>query len=94
MQKLQNRAARIITKSSYDSSTTQLLESLHSDNLSQIRKKHKAFLVFKILNGLSPQYLRNIFINRTTPYALRDNEAKPNSGAKTSYQLLEKSNML
>ena len=39
MQKLQNRAARIITKSNYDSSTTQLLESLHWDNLLKRRKK-------------------------------------------------------
>ena len=45
MQKLQNRAARIITKSNYDSSATQLLESLHWDNLSKRRKKHKAFLI-------------------------------------------------
>ena len=35
MQKLQNRAARIITKSKYDSSATQLLESLHWDDLSK-----------------------------------------------------------
>ena len=39
MQKLQNRAARIITKSNYDSSATQLLESLHWDDLSKRRKK-------------------------------------------------------
>ena len=75
MQKLQNRAARIITKSKYDSSATQLLESLHWDDLSKRRKKHKAFLIYKILNGLAPQYLRNIFTNRATPYTLRDNEA-------------------
>ena len=78
MQKLQNRAARIITKSNYDSSATQLLESLHWDDLSKRRKKHKAFLICKILNGLAPQYLRNIFTNRATSYTLRDNEAKLN----------------
>ena len=78
MQKLQNWAARIITKSKYDSSATQLLESLHWDDLLKRRKKHKAFLIYKILNGLAPMYLRNIFTNRATPYTLRDNEAKLN----------------
>ena len=34
--------------------------------------------MYKILNGLAPQYLRNIFKNRATPYTLRDNEAKLN----------------
>ena len=75
MQKLQNLAVRIITKSKYESSATQLLESLHWDDLSKRRKKPKAFLIYKILNGLAPQYLRNIFTNRATPYTLRDNEA-------------------
>mgnify|MGYP001795757737 CR=1 FL=1 len=42
------------------------------------RKKHKAILLFKFLNGLAPQYLRNIFRNRATPYTLRDNQAKLN----------------
>ena len=78
MQKLQNRAARIITKSKYDSSATQLLESLHWDDLSKRRKKHKVFLIYQILNGLATQYLRNIFTNRATPYILRDNEVKLN----------------
>jgi hypothetical protein len=32
MQKLQNRAARVITKSSYDVSSSILLEKLHWDN--------------------------------------------------------------
>ena len=59
MQNLQNGAARIITKSNYDSSATQFLENLHWDELSKRRKKHKAFLICKILNGLAPQYLRN-----------------------------------
>ena len=39
MQKLHNRAARIITKSSYDSSATEIFESLHLDDLSKKRKK-------------------------------------------------------
>ena len=78
MQKLQNRAARKMTKSKYDSSATQRLGSLHWDDLSKRRKKHKAFLIYKILNGLVPRYLRNIFTNRATPNTLRDNEVKFN----------------
>ena len=39
----------------------------------------KAFMVFKSLNGLSPEYLSDVFINRSddTNYSLRDSVNKP-----------------
>ena len=49
LQKLQNRAARVITRSSYDADAGALLTLLQLDNLSIRRKKIKAQLKFKIL---------------------------------------------
>ena len=52
LQKLQNRAARVITRSSYDADAGALLTLLELDNLSIRRKKIKAQLMFKILKGV------------------------------------------
>ena len=75
LQKLQNRAARVITRSSYDTSASILLNRLNWDNLSTRRKKLKAMLMLKIIKGLSPAYLQDLFSIRSTPYNLRDSEA-------------------
>ena len=74
MQKLQNRAARVITRSPYDASANPLLDSLHLDNLSLRRKKIKAKIMFKILKGDAPAYLQNLFSARGTGYDLRNSK--------------------
>ena len=71
LQKLQNRAARVITRSSYDTSASILLNRLNWDNLTTRRKKLKATLMLKIIKGLSPAYLQDLFSIRSTPYSLR-----------------------
>ena len=53
IQKLQNRAVRVITRSSYDTSASVLLNALQLDNLSLRRKKVKTSL-----KGICP-YLQN-----------------------------------
>ena len=78
LQKLQNRAARVITKSSYDVSANHLCNSLRQDNLAKRRTKLKATLMFKILNGLAPDYLQDLFSIRTTKYNVRNLEMKLN----------------
>ena len=78
LQKLQNRAARVITRSRYDTCASILLNRLNWDNLSIGRKKLKATLMFKIIKGLSPAYLQDLFSIRSTPYNLRDSEIKLN----------------
>ena len=78
LQKLQNRAARVITRSGYDVSAKHLLISLRQDNLTKRRKKLKATLMFKILNGLAPDYLQDLFSIRTTKYNVRTLEMKLN----------------
>ena len=78
LQKLQNRAARVITRSSYDADAGALLTLLQLDNLSIRRKKIKAQLVFKILKGNAPSYLKSLFSVRTLDYDVRNNRSKLN----------------
>ena len=76
LQKLQNRAARVITKSSYNTNSSYLLNSLSWDNLSVRRTKQKANLMYKCVNKLAPNYLCNMFTPRALPFDLRDASQK------------------
>ena len=71
-QKLQNRAARVILKANYETSSRLLLDILEWDKLVMRRKKHKAIMVFKFLNEQAPVYLLNLFHERSTYYDLRN----------------------
>ena len=57
LQRLQNRAARVLTHSSYDADANQLLKELGWDKLETRGQKLKAEMVHKSLNGLTPNYL-------------------------------------
>ena len=74
LQKIQNRAARVITKSQYDASSSDLFSKLGWDNLLTRRKKHKDRLMFKTINDLTPFYLHELFESRSTGYNLRNSE--------------------
>ena len=74
LQKLQNRAIRVITKSSYDTSSRLLLNSLGWDNLSCRRAKQKANLMYKCINNLAPAYLCNLFVPRLLNYDFRNSK--------------------
>ena len=63
-QKIQNRTARVITRSPYDISSNLLLEQLKWNNLYVNRQKQKAILMFKTFNGQTPQYLQDMFDSR------------------------------
>ena len=76
VQKLQNRAARVILKAKYDTSSSILRNRLSWDTLAIRRKKQKAVLMYKCLNGLVPNYLQNLFTHRCTSYNLRNQEYK------------------
>ena len=54
LQKLQNRAARVITQSPFDMSSNLLLAMLKWEKLSLRRKKQKALIMYKTLNELAP----------------------------------------
>ena len=65
LQKMQNRAARILTFSNYDVRSSVLLDELGWERLEYVRLKQLALTMYKIYNDLSPSYLRRIF--RPTP---------------------------
>ena len=74
LQKLENRAARIISFSNYDASLNELFQALNWRKLEQLRKVDLSILMYKTLNHETPEYLSSKFINRTdvTPYHLRN----------------------
>ena len=78
LQKLQNRAARVLTFANYDVNAGQLREILGWKNLDSQRNIQKATMVFKCLHGLAPDYLASKFSERNTSYNLRDSENKLN----------------
>ena len=77
LQKLQNRAARILTFSSYDANADPLLDKLSWRKLADRRHSHVATMVYKSLN-LAPDCLRAKFVDRdnVTSYTLRDTTNK------------------
>ena len=78
LQKLQIRAARVLTFSSYDADATKLLEFLSWKNLTSQQEIHRVTMVFKCLHGLAPEYLNSKFRWRNSAYDLRDSENKLN----------------
>ena len=66
LQKLQNRAARIVTKSSFDTPCTGLIQSLNWPTVSDIIRGETATTVYKSLNGLAPEYLSRLFEKKST----------------------------
>ena len=61
LQRLQNRAGRIITFSDYNTRSADILQDFRWDALEQRRSKQLAISVFKSLNNLYPESLKNMF---------------------------------
>jgi hypothetical protein len=78
MQKLQNRSARVLTFSGYDTNADGLLQDLGWENLETQRQIHQAIMVYKSINGLAPEYLRSKFVDHScvSGYSLRDTVGK------------------
>ena len=73
LQKLQNRAARVLTFSRYDADANRLFRQLNWKDLSTQFQIQKALMVYKSLNDLVPGYLSSNFVERYgTHYSLRD----------------------
>ena len=66
-QKLQNRAARVILQANCEVNSSLLLETLKWYQLSLRRRKQKAIMMFKSLNGLAPVYLHDSFRKLNLP---------------------------
>ena len=68
LQKLQNRAARIIADSNYDAPCKPLIESLGWKTINDMIQFESRVMVFKSINRLTPQYLLDLFVaNSTNP---------------------------
>ena len=61
LQKVQNRAARIVTNSGFDASAAPIIANLGWPTISNLIQKETATLMYKSLNGIAPDYLQNIF---------------------------------
>jgi len=69
IQKLQNRAARVLTYSSYDADAGHLFELLGWKNLASQQQIQRATMAYKSLHGLAPDYLCSKFERRETAYS-------------------------
>ena len=67
---------RVITKSSYDTSSRFLLNLLGWDNLSIRRAKQKANFMYQCIKKLAPAYLSHLFASRTPNYHFRNAKKK------------------
>ena len=65
LRKLQKRAARIITNSSFDAPSRRLIEKLGWKTVDQLISSESRTMVFKSLNELAPQYLCDLFTRKS-----------------------------
>ena len=81
LQKLQNRAARVVLGMSNDTPGFEALGMLGWESLETRRAKAKAVYMYKVLNGLAPKSLNDLFVSKSdiTEYDPR--------GSYTSLQL-------
>ena len=71
MTRLQKKAARIIL-GKYDVASKKLFADLNCLDFANRIKFHKCILIFKIVNGLSPPYLQDLFRQiKSSTYSLR-----------------------
>jgi hypothetical protein len=58
---LPNRAARVIAHQGYDIRSNEIRKTLNWKTLPEMRDIHKLTMMYKILNNLAPNYLRDHF---------------------------------
>ena len=73
LQTLQNRAARIITRSGFEVRSSEILANLGWADLETRRSRPTSTLMNKIMNDLAPGYLWELFtpLNEEVDYNLR-----------------------
>ena len=86
LQKLQNRAARIITGSNYDAPSKPLIKDLGWKTIEDLIQYELQIIVYKSRNGLAPQYLNNMFVANSSDssYNLRNTATDLKLPKKTS----------
>ena len=68
LQKLQNRAARIVTNSRYDASAKPIIKKLGWHTVSEIIQMETLSMVYKSINDLAPTYLTEMFSRLSDTY--------------------------
>ena len=71
LQRLQNRAPRIVTNSSYHVSAAGLIKRLGSPTILDIILSETATIMFKSTNSLAPEYLSKLFVKNSALNAMR-----------------------
>ena len=64
--KLQKRATRVITSSDYSIRSVQICETLQWQPIKIILDKRELIMMFKVLNGMAPNYLTMLFYINVT----------------------------
>ena len=74
LRKLLNRAARIVTNSSFDAPNRTLIKGLWWKTVEELASGESKTMVFKSLNKLAPQYLCDLFTRNSlcSSYRLRN----------------------
>ena len=74
LQRLQNRAARIVTNSNFDAPSKPLIHILGWKTIEQLINRQVYITVFKCLHGIAPEYLSDIFTKNAVNaiHSLRD----------------------
>jgi hypothetical protein len=85
LQKLQTRAARILTGSNYRRPRKEMFQSLGWMSLKNRRMLNKSTMMYKCLNGLAPSYLSELFKTPNHCYTTRNSHKLSVPSAKTAY---------
>ena len=67
LQKLQNRAARIITNGSFDAPSKPLIQNLNWKTINDMIKHENRTMVYKSINYMAPQYMSESFTRISLP---------------------------
>ena len=77
LSKLQRRAARVITSSTYDIRSSQILKDHNWKPIEVDLKNRETVMTFKVLTGQGPDYLQQLFTEcNNDNYSLRSNNTK------------------
>ena len=76
LQKLQNKAARIVKSSPFDASAAPLLQRLGWPSVQKLINKETGSMVYRSLNSLAPQYFSDLFVrlSEVHPRELRNSK--------------------
>ena len=78
LQKLQNKAARVVTNSHFDASAAPLLQRLGWPSVQKLINKETGSMVYKSLNSLAPRRLSDLFVRLSGVHQRKLRNSKKN----------------